>query len=252
MIEKSAPVNDVVLDINANLDAAVDALEGLLVKKAGLAEAVGLIDGLYPGAAAEGLRNFPDSKTITPPRISEVYTRGTLIARAARTRGADRGRQPGGPRPATRLPERSRDPRPVPRPAAEPSGQAADVARDRERLAGSVRADPDPRRSPADAAASLEHYRLGRGRRSPVVPDTERNHLMQTPAPFGYERATSIGGVIASLQQLGPTARVVAGGHSLIPMMKLRLANPEHLIDINDLDELSYIRREVMRSGSGR
>jgi carbon-monoxide dehydrogenase medium subunit len=67
---------------------------------------------------------------------------------------------------------------------------------------------------------------------------------MQTPAPFEYERATSVDGAIASLVKLGPDARLVAGGHSLIPMMKLRLANPEHLIDINDLHELSYIRRE--------
>ena len=65
---------------------------------------------------------------------------------------------------------------------------------------------------------------------------------MQTPAPFEYERATSVDGAIASLQRLGSGARIVAGGHSLLPMMKLRLANPEHLIDINDLDELSYIR----------
>ena len=67
---------------------------------------------------------------------------------------------------------------------------------------------------------------------------------MQTPAPFGYERATSLDGAIASLQRLGSEARVIAGGHSLLPMMKLRLANPEHLVDINDLDELSYIREE--------
>jgi hypothetical protein len=46
---------------------------------------VGLIDGLYPGAAKDGLRNFPDSKTITAPRISEVYTKGTLtLARLGR------------------------------------------------------------------------------------------------------------------------------------------------------------------------
>jgi len=51
-------------------------------------------------------------------------------------------------------------------------------------------------------------------------------------------------GAIASLQRLGSEARVIAGGHSLLPMMKLRLANPEHLIDINDLTELSYIREE--------
>ncbi len=65
---------------------------------------------------------------------------------------------------------------------------------------------------------------------------------MQTPAAFEYERATSVEGAIASLERLGPEARIIAGGHSLLPMMKLRLANPEHLIDINDLDELSYIR----------
>jgi carbon-monoxide dehydrogenase medium subunit len=67
---------------------------------------------------------------------------------------------------------------------------------------------------------------------------------LQTPAAFEYERATSLDGAIASLQRLGPEARVIAGGHSLLPMMKLRLANPEHLIDINDLDELAFIRRE--------
>jgi carbon-monoxide dehydrogenase medium subunit len=67
---------------------------------------------------------------------------------------------------------------------------------------------------------------------------------VQTPAPFEYERATSIQGAIASLERLGPDARIIAGGHSLLPMMKLRLAQPEHLIDINDLSELAYIREE--------
>jgi len=67
---------------------------------------------------------------------------------------------------------------------------------------------------------------------------------LQTPAAFEYERATSLEGAIASLQRLGPEARVIAGGHSLLPMMKLRLANPEHLIDINDLTELEFIRQE--------
>ncbi len=65
---------------------------------------------------------------------------------------------------------------------------------------------------------------------------------MQTPARFDYERATSVEGAIASLQRLGSEARIIAGGHSLLPMMKLRLANPEHLIDINDLTELAFIR----------
>ena len=67
---------------------------------------------------------------------------------------------------------------------------------------------------------------------------------MQTPAPFEYERATSVEGAIASLERLGPEARVIAGGHSLLPMMKLRLANPAHLVDINDLAELAYIREQ--------
>ena len=61
---------------------------------------------------------------------------------------------------------------------------------------------------------------------------------MQTPAPFEYERATSVEGAIASLVEHDGDARIIAGGHSLLPMMKLRLAAPEHLIDINDLHEL--------------
>src|SRR6476659_3725681 len=85
IIEKSAPVNEVVTTINQNLDAGVDLLEGLLVKKAGMDDEVGLVEGLYPGSAAEGFRNFPDSKTTKAPRISEVYTRGTLtLARLGR------------------------------------------------------------------------------------------------------------------------------------------------------------------------
>lgn len=85
ILEKSAPVNEVVNNINSQLDAGVDLLEGLLVKKAGLEDAVGLIDGLYPGAAAAGLRNFPESTSVEAPRISEVYTKGTLtLARLGR------------------------------------------------------------------------------------------------------------------------------------------------------------------------
>ena len=67
---------------------------------------------------------------------------------------------------------------------------------------------------------------------------------MQTPASFEYERATSVEGAIAALKKRGSGARIIAGGHSLLPMMKLRLAKPEHLVDINDLDELAYIREQ--------
>jgi aerobic carbon-monoxide dehydrogenase medium subunit len=68
---------------------------------------------------------------------------------------------------------------------------------------------------------------------------------MQVPAPFEYARASSVDEAVALLERLGPEARLVAGGHSLLPMMKLRLATPEHLIDINPLeDELGYIREQ--------
>ncbi|HEV2813280.1 MAG TPA: xanthine dehydrogenase family protein subunit M [Solirubrobacteraceae bacterium] len=68
---------------------------------------------------------------------------------------------------------------------------------------------------------------------------------MQVPAPFEYARASSVDEAIGLLEKLGPEARLVAGGHSLLPMMKLRLATPEHLIDINPLEaELGYIREE--------
>jgi carbon-monoxide dehydrogenase medium subunit len=67
---------------------------------------------------------------------------------------------------------------------------------------------------------------------------------VQTPAPFDYERARTVEGAIASLAEHGPEARLIAGGHSLLPMMKLRLATPDYLIDINDL-ELSYIEERM-------
>jgi hypothetical protein len=85
IIEKTEPVNRIVEGINTDLDTAVGALEGLLVKKAGLTDAMGLIEGLYPGAAAQGLRDYPDSTVIKAPRIAEVYTRGVLtLARLGR------------------------------------------------------------------------------------------------------------------------------------------------------------------------
>jgi carbon-monoxide dehydrogenase medium subunit len=66
---------------------------------------------------------------------------------------------------------------------------------------------------------------------------------VQVPAPFEYTRATSVDEAIGLLERLGDEARLIAGGHSLLPMMKLRLANLEYVIDINDLhDELGYVR----------
>jgi carbon-monoxide dehydrogenase medium subunit len=65
---------------------------------------------------------------------------------------------------------------------------------------------------------------------------------MQVPAHVEYEKATSVQHALNLLARFGPEARILAGGHSLIPMMKLRLAQPETLIDINALTDLRYIR----------
>ena len=64
---------------------------------------------------------------------------------------------------------------------------------------------------------------------------------MQIPAPFDYVRASTVDDALELLARHGPESRVIAGGHSLLPMMKLRLARPEWLIDINDLFELDFI-----------
>jgi carbon-monoxide dehydrogenase medium subunit len=61
------------------------------------------------------------------------------------------------------------------------------------------------------------------------------------PAAFEYYRPTDMAGVIALLQEHGDDARVIAGGHSLIPMMKLRMAEVPHLIDLQDIEGLNSI-----------
>lgn len=87
---------------------------------------------------------------------------------------------------------------------------------------------------------------------------------MQIPAAFEYERATSVEHALELLRAGGPDTRLLAGGHSLLPMMKLRLAAPERLVDLDALaDELGYVReaerelrigamtrhREILESG---
>jgi carbon-monoxide dehydrogenase medium subunit len=68
---------------------------------------------------------------------------------------------------------------------------------------------------------------------------------MQVPSHVEYAKATSVEHALTLLARSGPEARPVAGGHSLLPMMKLRLAQPEMLIDINGLTALSYLRIEA-------
>jgi carbon-monoxide dehydrogenase medium subunit len=67
---------------------------------------------------------------------------------------------------------------------------------------------------------------------------------MQVPSHVEYERATSVEHALDLLARFGPESRVLAGGHSLIPMMKLRLAQPETLVDINAIPGLSRITVE--------
>lgn len=64
------------------------------------------------------------------------------------------------------------------------------------------------------------------------------------PPAFEYQAPDTLEGALAALAELGDEGRVLAGGQSLIPMMKLRLAVPSHLVDINRISELSYVRRE--------
>lgn len=62
------------------------------------------------------------------------------------------------------------------------------------------------------------------------------------PAQFEYHQPGDIPAAVALLSELGDDARIIAGGHSLVPMMKLRLAQPEHLIDLRAIDDLNYVR----------
>jgi carbon-monoxide dehydrogenase medium subunit len=64
------------------------------------------------------------------------------------------------------------------------------------------------------------------------------------PGPFNYHRPTSIADAVKLLSSLGDEARPLAGGHSLVPMMKLRLATPEHLVDLHGIGALKGIRRD--------
>jgi len=64
------------------------------------------------------------------------------------------------------------------------------------------------------------------------------------PGPFAYHRPASVKEAVSLLVSLGEDARAIAGGHSLIPMMKLRLASPAHLIDLAGVADLKGIRED--------
>jgi len=64
------------------------------------------------------------------------------------------------------------------------------------------------------------------------------------PGPFTYHRPGSVADAVRLLADFGDAARPLAGGHSLVPMMKLRLATPDHLIDLHDIADLKGIERQ--------
>ena len=70
------------------------------------------------------------------------------------------------------------------------------------------------------------------------------------PGTFDYHAPSSVDEAIELLSSLGDEAKILAGGHSLLPMMKLRFANPAHLIDLNRIDKLRGVR-EQGRQGHG-
>ncbi len=64
------------------------------------------------------------------------------------------------------------------------------------------------------------------------------------PAPFSYHAPRTLADAVAALAEHGADAKVLAGGQSLVPVMAFRLARPQHIIDINEIDALDYIRTE--------
>ena len=64
------------------------------------------------------------------------------------------------------------------------------------------------------------------------------------PAAFDYYAPTTLREALAILRRYPGEAKVLAGGHSLLPMMKLRLARPSHLVDLRRIGELAYIREQ--------
>src|ERR1700688_3826316 len=71
-----------------------------------------------------------------------------------------------------------------------------------------------------------------------------RGRTSMIPGPFSYHRPATVADAVKLLSTLGDEARALAGGHSLIPMMKLRLAPPDHLVDLHGIDALKGIRRD--------
>ena len=116
-------------------------------------------------------------------------------------------------------------------------GDGQRVAAGREPLADRGRGPVRPRGEPVPVHRLPQHRQGGSSR-------SQREAAQLIPAPFTYQRASSVDEALELAAQAGEDAKFLAGGHSLMPLMKLRLAVPETLIDIGRLGELSYIRAD--------
>ena len=98
-------------------------------------------------------------------------------------------------------------------------------------------------------ALSLESLRIAMKRAglafaSPRIGQIQKGVTTMIPGAFEYHTPTSLGEATALLSKLGDDAKVLSGGQSLIPLMKLRLASPRHVVDINGLPGLAYVRED--------
>jgi carbon-monoxide dehydrogenase medium subunit len=102
----------------------------------------------------------------------------------------------------------------------------------------------------APAAGALPGPKAGDSLRANVRAGSNARHdkgqaeETMIPGPFSYHRPATVADAVKLLASLGDEARPLAGGHSLIPMMKLRLATPEHLVDLHGISGLKGIRRD--------
>jgi carbon-monoxide dehydrogenase medium subunit len=98
-------------------------------------------------------------------------------------------------------------------------------------------------------ALSLESLRVALKRAGLAFASSRAGQIQKgvttmIPGAFEYHAPSSIGEATALLAKLGDEAKILSGGQSLIPLMKLRLASPRHLVDINGLPGLSYVRED--------
>ena len=116
-------------------------------------------------------------------------------------------------------------------------GDGGGVARAGERHAHRGGGAHRPRGQPLPLHRLPQHREVGHRRRR----GHERGSTGVIPAKFAYARADSVDEAIALLAEHGDDAKILAGGHSLLPLMKLRLATPAVLVDVGNLRDLSYI-----------